>query len=57
VGSNLIGIGIVIALIVLAAIVLVMVSGTKRLCPHCHTMMPKKRTACPKCGKAIPLNY
>lgn len=48
---------IVVVLIAVAATAVSMVSATKRPCPYCHTMMPKKKTACPKCGKGTRLNY
>jgi len=52
-------IGYIVIAVLIAAVVVVLskVSASKRLCPHCHTMMPKKVTKCPKCGKQIPLNY
>ena len=60
--SNRMGIGIggyaiIAAIIVGVIITFYKVSATKRPCPHCRTMMPKKVTKCPKCGKQIPLNY
>jgi tRNA(Ile2) C34 agmatinyltransferase TiaS len=56
-GIGIIGYVIIAALIVGVIIILYKVSATKRLCPHCRTMMPMKITKCPKCGKQIPLNY
>jgi predicted amidophosphoribosyltransferase len=55
--STIIGGIIAIVLVAIAVAALSMISATKRPCPHCHTMMPKGKTTCPKCGKGIPLNY
>jgi hypothetical protein len=54
---GIIGYIIVIALIVGVVIVVFKSSARTRPCPHCRTMMPIKKTKCPKCGKQIPLNY
>jgi|GEM_PF-3981057 len=56
-GSDFVGIVILVVLVAAVAVILYSVSKSKRLCPHCHTMMPKSITKCPKCGKQIPLNY
>jgi len=48
---------ILIVVVAVAASALYMNSFSKRLCPNCRTMMSKKVTACPKCGKHIPLAY
>ena len=56
-GFNWIGLVVPIFLIAGVGAVLYWVSFSKRLCPNCRTMMPKKVTTCPKCGKQIPLNY
>ena len=52
-------IGVLVAIVVIGAIVFAFfkVSGTKRMCPSCHAIMPIKKTKCPRCGKSIPLNY
>ena len=56
-GLSLVGIIIVVILLAIAAAALFAVSGSKRVCPFCHTMMPKKTVKCPHCRKAIPVAY
>ena len=49
---------VIIAVLVVSGIfAMYKVSGSKRPCPYCHTMMPKKTVTCPHCHKKIPLGY
>jgi len=57
VSSSLVGVIIAVVVIALLAAIFSRVSASMRVCPHCHTMMSKSKTTCPKCGKGIPLNY
>jgi hypothetical protein len=50
------GIVIIVAFVGLAAVAFYMVSASKRVCPHCHTMMPKKDIKCPHCEKSSAQN-
>jgi len=43
--------------VVLLVIIISKVSASKRPCPHCHAMMPTKKTTCPNYGREIPINY
>jgi hypothetical protein len=58
--TNLTGLIVGIFLFCLLAIVLT-VGGAwvslmlRRSCPHCRTMMLKKASVCPHCGKGVPL--
>jgi hypothetical protein len=56
-GLGVVGIILIIVLVGLAVAALYTVSTSKRPCPHCRTMMPKKASKCPHCHKAIPLGY
>jgi hypothetical protein len=50
--GNIMGMTLIVAVtasVTVAIVVLVLL--TKRSCPHCRTMMPKKAVACPHCGK------
>lgn len=51
------GVIMIIVLIGLVAAVLYTVSASKRPCPFCRAMMPKKAALCPRCHKAVPLGY
>ncbi|MFZ5433337.1 MAG: hypothetical protein ACOZB3_06130 [Calditrichota bacterium] len=54
---NSIALIVAIAIVAIVVVAMFLHSASKRLCPHCHTMMPKKVTLCPRCHKNIPLNY
>lgn len=56
-GSHWISYVVIILLAVGGVAALYSFSFSKRMCPNCHTMMPKRVTLCPKCHKQIPLNY
>jgi hypothetical protein len=56
-GSAFVGIIMILVLVGVVGAALYLVSTSKRPCPYCHTMMPKKVVKCPHCRKAIPLNY
>jgi hypothetical protein len=49
---DLAGIIIIVAIAGIAVTAFLMVSASKRVCPHCHTMMPKNVNKCPHCQKA-----
>lgn len=48
---------VIIVLIAIIGTVVYTTSLSKRPCPHCHTMMPKKVTECPHCHKSVSLRY
>lgn len=56
-GLSFVGIIIILAIVAIAVAALYTVSASKRPCPYCHTMMPKKTVKCPHCHKGIPLAY
>jgi hypothetical protein len=56
-GFSLTGTVIMVVLAALVIYVLYTVSTSKRPCPYCHTMMPKKADKCPHCRKSVPLGY
>jgi uncharacterized paraquat-inducible protein A len=53
----MVGVIIIIVLVGIALAAMYGVSGSKRPCPHCKTMMPKKSTSCPHCHKAVRIGY
>jgi hypothetical protein len=53
----MVGIIIIIVLVGIAVAAFLTVSASKRMCPFCHSTMPKKSIKCPHCRKAVPLAY
>jgi hypothetical protein len=56
-GLGIVGTIIIVVLVGVTAAAMYTVSSSKRPCPFCHTMMPKKTAKCPHCRKAVPLGY
>jgi hypothetical protein len=56
-GSNIVGYVVFLVLIGVVVAVVYSVSLSKNPCPHCHTIIPRKATRCPHCGKGIVRGY
>ncbi|HEY3295295.1 MAG TPA: hypothetical protein VGL38_07640 [bacterium] len=53
----MVGIIIIVVLVGVAVAAFYTISSSKRMCPHCHSTMPKKSVKCPHCRRAVPLGY